>query len=123
APLVDAGVDIFHASTRRFWEPEFEGSELNLSGWIKKLTGKPTITVGSVGLEGADFLDYFANGEQANGGDTKMGALMERLEREEFDLVAVGRALLSDPNWVNKIREGRTEELIPFTREAIETLY
>ncbi|HAF90241.1 MAG TPA: 12-oxophytodienoate reductase, partial [Pseudomonas sp.] len=26
APLVEAGVDIFHCSTRRFWEPEFEGS-------------------------------------------------------------------------------------------------
>ncbi|MFE0561821.1 hypothetical protein ACFW1D_04905 [Priestia megaterium] len=48
---------------------------------------------------------------------------MERLENEEFDLIAVGRALLADPDWVNKIRDGRTEELIPFTREAIETLY
>ncbi len=40
APLVDAGVDVFHCSTRRFWEPEFEGSDLNLAGWTKKLTGK-----------------------------------------------------------------------------------
>ena len=39
-PLVDAGVDIFHCSTRRFWEPEFEGSDLNLAGWTKKLTAK-----------------------------------------------------------------------------------
>ncbi|YCA46079.1 NADH:flavin oxidoreductase (plasmid) [Bacillus sp. JZ8] len=122
-PLVDAGVDIFHASIRRFWEPEFEGSELNLSGWIKKLTGKPTITIGSVSLDGADFLDYFATGEEANGKANKMSDLIERLENEEFDLIAVGRALLADPNWVNKIREGRTEELIPFTRKAIETLY
>eukprot|EP01030_Chromulinospumella_sphaerica_P018753 gene18753-18623_t len=38
-PLSDAGVDIFHCSTRRFWEPEFEGSELNLAGWTRKLTG------------------------------------------------------------------------------------
>jgi 2,4-dienoyl-CoA reductase-like NADH-dependent reductase (Old Yellow Enzyme family) len=45
-PLVDAGVDIFHCSQRRFWEPEFEGSDLNLAGWVKKLTGKPTITGG-----------------------------------------------------------------------------
>ena len=44
-PLADAGVDIFHASTRRFWLPEFEGSELNLAGWTKRLTGKPAITV------------------------------------------------------------------------------
>ncbi len=40
APLTDAGVDIFDCSTRRFWEPEFEGSRLNLAGWTRKLTGK-----------------------------------------------------------------------------------
>nr|WP_302057230.1 NADH:flavin oxidoreductase [Paenibacillus sp. Lou8.1] len=121
-PLVDAGVDIFHASIRRFWEPAFEGSDLNLSGWIKKLTGKPTITVGSVGLD-ADFLDFFDNGENANGKTTQIEGLIERLERGEFDLIAVGRALLADPDWVNKIRDGRTEELLPFTREALNTLY
>ena len=49
-PLCDAGVDIFHCSQRRFWEPEFEGSELNLAGWVGKITAKPTISVGSVGL-------------------------------------------------------------------------
>jgi hypothetical protein len=54
-PLSEAGVDVFHASTRRYWDAEFEGSDLNLAGWTKKLTGKPTITVGSVGLD-SDFL-------------------------------------------------------------------
>lgn len=58
APLVAAGVDAFHASTRRYWLPEFDGSDLNLAGWTKKLTGKPAITVGSVGLDG-DFLHAF----------------------------------------------------------------
>ncbi len=50
APLTAAGVDMFHCSQRRFWDAEFEGSPLNLAGWTKKLTGKPTITVGSVTL-------------------------------------------------------------------------
>jgi 2,4-dienoyl-CoA reductase-like NADH-dependent reductase (Old Yellow Enzyme family) len=109
-PLIEAGVDIFHCSTRRFWEPEFEGSDLNLAGWTKKLTGKPTITVGSVGLDG-DFMSLFTEG------------LIERLERGEFDLVAMGRALLIDPAWANKIREGRSNDLIPFTSEAVKTLY
>ncbi len=120
APLVDAGVDIFHCSTRRFWEPEFEGSDLNLAGWTKKLTGKPTITVGSVGLD-SDFMSLFTEGKGA--GNTKIDGLIDRLERQEFDLVAVGRALLVDPLWANKIREGRTAELIPFTSEAVKTLY
>ncbi|MET0379586.1 MAG: hypothetical protein ABW049_11400, partial [Spongiibacteraceae bacterium] len=51
APLVDAGVDLFDCSTRRFWEPEFGDSKLNVAGWTKKITGKPTMTVGSLGLE------------------------------------------------------------------------
>src|SRR5690606_20748656 len=38
-PLSAAGVDIFHCSQRRFWEPEFDGSELNLAGWTKEITG------------------------------------------------------------------------------------
>ncbi len=42
-PLVEAGVDIFHCSTRRFWEAEFpdSGSDMNLAGWTKKISGHP----------------------------------------------------------------------------------
>lgn len=119
APLSAAGVDIFHASTRRFWEPEFAGSELNLAGWTRKLTGKPTITVGSVGLN-SEFTSLFESGQ---GGETAgIEQLIERLERGEFDLVAVGRALLTDPAWAAKIRDGRMEELQPFTKESLATL-
>jgi 2,4-dienoyl-CoA reductase-like NADH-dependent reductase (Old Yellow Enzyme family) len=32
APLAAAGVDAFHASTRRYRLPEFDGSDLNLAG-------------------------------------------------------------------------------------------
>ncbi|MED4400031.1 NADH:flavin oxidoreductase [Metabacillus fastidiosus] len=120
SPLVDAGVDIFHCSTRRFWEPEFEGSPLNLAGWTKKLTGKPTITVGSIGLD-TEFISFFAEGKGAQ--NVNIDGLIERLEREEFDLVAVGRALLVDPAWAEKIRNGRVEELVPFTAEASKILF
>jgi 2,4-dienoyl-CoA reductase-like NADH-dependent reductase (Old Yellow Enzyme family) len=119
APLVEAGVDIFHCSTRRFWEPEFEGSDLNFAAWTKKLTGKPTITVGSIGLDG-DFTSLFKEGKGAE--NANLDELLERLEREEFDLVAIGRALLVDPAWADKIREGRLEDLVPFTAEALKKL-
>lgn len=119
APLADAGADAFHCSQRRFWEPEFEGSTLNFAGWAKKLTGKPTITVGSVGLSG-DFFGAF-KGESA--GVAALDDLLERLERGEFDLVAVGRALISDPEWASKIRQQRFEELVGFDREALSVLY
>ncbi|KRD17566.1 MULTISPECIES: NADH:flavin oxidoreductase [unclassified Streptomyces] len=118
APLAAAGVDAFHASTRRYWLPEFDGSDLNLAGWTKKLTGKPSITVGSVGLDG-DFIRGFAGeGAPVKGIDD----LLDRLERDEFDMVAVGRALLQDPEWAAKVLGGRLDELKPYDAAALRTL-
>ncbi|CAM3672162.1 NADH:flavin oxidoreductase [Mucilaginibacter galii] len=117
-PLADAGVDIFHCSQRRFWEPEFEGSDLNFAGWAKKVSGKATITVGSVGLTG-EFLAAFA-GESSQ--PSSLDELVRRMDRGDFDLVAVGRPLLSDPFWVQKIREERTDELKGFSKEALGEL-
>lgn len=117
-PLSEAGVDCFHASTRRFWEPEFDGSSLNLAGWTKKLTGKPTITVGSVSLSGEFIGSFMGESSEATGIDD----LLERLEAGEFDLVAVGRALLVDPAWARKVHEGRFSDLMPFDPKALATL-
>ncbi len=119
-PLANAGVDIFHCSTRRFWEPEFEGSEMNLAGWTKKLTGKPTITVGSVGLKGADFISSFGGVGSEAAGD--LADLEARVEAGEFDLVAVGRALISDPDWAAKVRARDFAALKPFEPAALMTL-
>jgi 2,4-dienoyl-CoA reductase-like NADH-dependent reductase (Old Yellow Enzyme family) len=117
-PLSEAGVDIFHCSTRRYWESEFDGEDLNLAGWTKKITGKPTITVGSVGLN-EDFFSAFAG----KGSSTRsIDDLVERMDKGEFDLVAVGRALLQDPNWANKIRESKHQELEQFSGAALATL-
>ncbi|MFJ1607905.1 NADH:flavin oxidoreductase [Streptomyces sp. NPDC088253] len=117
-PLAAAGVDAFHASTRRYWLPEFDGSDLNLAGWTKKLTGKPTITVGSVGLDG-DFIKAFMGEGSAV---ASLDNLLDRLERDEFDLVAVGRALLQDPEWAAKVLDGRIEELGSYDPKALSTL-
>ena len=119
-PLSDAGVDIFHCSQRRFWEPEFESSELNLAGWTRKITGKPCITVGSVGLDG-EFLQFMVNTDKV-AQTANIDGLLERLDADEFDLVAVGRALLVDPQWADKVREGRFEDIAPFSRDALKTL-
>jgi 2,4-dienoyl-CoA reductase-like NADH-dependent reductase (Old Yellow Enzyme family) len=119
-PLSDAGVDIFHCSTRRFWEPEFDGSELNLAGWTRELIGKPTITVGSVGLDG-EFTQFMVKTDKV-AQPAKLDGLLQRLNNNEFDLVAVGRALLQDPEWAAKVRDGREEEILPFSRDALKTL-
>tara|TARA_R110001592_G_scaffold81650_6_gene242373 strand:+ start:4216 stop:5343 length:1128 start_codon:yes stop_codon:yes gene_type:complete len=119
--LSDAGVDIFHASTRRFWLPEFEGSDLNLAGWTKKLTNKPVITVGSVGLD-SDFTGEGSMDLSGSSNPTGIDGLLDRLNNDEFDLVAIGRALLVDPNWVNKIKDQKEDEIAPFNKEALMTL-
>ena len=117
-PLAEAGVDIFHCSQRRFWDTEFTGSDLNFSGWAKKLTGKPSITAGSIGLFG-DFLAAF-KGEAST--PSSLDELLRRIDRGDFDLAAVGRALLADAGWARKIREGRSSELIGFSKDALATL-
>jgi len=120
-PLAEAGVDIFHCSTRRFWEPEFEGSDLNLAGWARKLTGKPTITVGSVGLN-ADFLPEDGTADFKAAEPASLDRLIERAERNEFDLVAVGRALIANPDWANQVAEGQTEGLVAFEKKMLQEL-
>jgi 2,4-dienoyl-CoA reductase-like NADH-dependent reductase (Old Yellow Enzyme family) len=41
--------------------------------------------------------------------------LIDRMERNEFDLIAVGRAILSDASWVQKIRAGGMQTLREFS--------
>lgn len=123
APLVEAGADILHCSQRRFWEPEYpelDGTDgLNFAGWAKKLTGAATISVGSVGLS-SDFMGAFSGESSA---PASLDNLVARMERDEFDLIAVGRALLGDPAWVKKVH-ARDEKLLgDFTKEALATLY
>jgi 2,4-dienoyl-CoA reductase-like NADH-dependent reductase (Old Yellow Enzyme family) len=113
-PLARAGVDIFHASQRRFWEPEYEGDAKNLGGWIKEVTGKPVITVGSIGMD-RDLMQDFVEGISS----PMLGRLEDLVamfERGEFDLVALGRVLLADPNWLEKIEQRRIDELTPYDR-------
>ena len=121
-PLVEAGADVLHCSQRRFWEPEFPAVDgeagLNFAGWAKKLTGAATISVGSVGLSG-DFMGAFA-GEGSK--PASLDKLVHRLEREEFDLIAVGRAVLSEPRWVTKVRTGGSEGLQDFSAAALGEL-
>lgn len=121
-PLAEAGVDVFHCSQRRFWDPEFpevDGEDgLNLAGWAKKLTGAATISVGSVGLSG-DFMTSFAGEDSTSSG---LDRLIGRMERDEFDLIAVGRALISDPAWPAKVRAGRFAELSGFQPSSLGEL-
>lgn len=117
-PLSEAGVDIFHCSQRRFEDAEFSGSDLNLAGWVKKLTGKTSITVGSIGLSG-DFLAAF-KGESSS--PSSLDELLRRLNRGDFDLVAIGRQLITNAEWPKLIHEGHASEIVGFDKKALNTL-
>jgi 2,4-dienoyl-CoA reductase-like NADH-dependent reductase (Old Yellow Enzyme family) len=121
-PLVEAGVDVLHCSQRRFWEPEFpelDGEDgLNFAGWAKKLTGAVTISVGSVGLSG----DFFGTFGGKSSQPASLDKLIARMERDEFDLIAVGRALLGDPDWVTKVRNGDAAGMKDFSAAALGEL-
>ncbi|GAB2575142.1 12-oxophytodienoate reductase [Paractinoplanes abujensis] len=94
-----AGADVLHASQRRFWEPIFDGSHLNLAGWAKHLTGLPSITVGSIGLT-RDFAS-----------SARMAELLDRRARGEYDLIGLGRVLLGNPAWVTLAAAGRHADM------------
>ena len=104
APLVDAGVDALHPSTRRHYVPAFPDADpaLTLAGWTKKVTGTPVIAVGSVGLQTAFRSEK--PGQVIEPGPVDQ--LVEQFDAGEFDMVAIGRALLADPGWVNRLRSG-----------------
>ncbi len=129
-PLVDAGVDIFHSSARRYWEPAFKDqSPLTLAGWTKKVTGKASIAVGSVGLSGvastAKTSPEHVNHTTINFADALLDGVEkveELLAQGEFDLIAVGRALLADPEWALKVKEGRLSERRAFSKELLHQL-
>jgi 2,4-dienoyl-CoA reductase-like NADH-dependent reductase (Old Yellow Enzyme family) len=118
APLVEAGVDLFDCSQRRFWEPTFEGSDLNLAGWVKKVTGVPTMTVGSIGLD-CDLLASLGEGRTAQLNLPSLEQLVMRFERGDFDLVGVGRAMIAEPDFPKIVRQGELQKLKPFSIKAM----
>lgn len=119
-PLVDAGVDVFHCSTRRYWEPAFGGSPRSLAAWTRALSGKPVIAVGSVTM---------SNEFKSALGKVRAKVVpqdVKRLERGivqgDFDLIAIGRALIANPDWVHKVQAGRVSELKPFSKDMLDAL-
>jgi 2,4-dienoyl-CoA reductase-like NADH-dependent reductase (Old Yellow Enzyme family) len=118
----DAGADMIHASARRFWEAEWPGDPRGIAGWTRALSGLPTIAVGSVGLD-IDVMSQLIDGGEGNvRAEESIAALEERMRAGEFDLVAVGRAVIGDPDWVNKVRERRFGEIRGFERADLGAL-
>ncbi len=115
--LRTAGVDIFHASTRRFWLPEWPQlhPDLGLAGWIKRSTDAVVIAVGSVGLD-VDVMANVSGSTARSTGSAGYREMVRRFRRGDFDLMAIGRGQIGDPNWVNTLRAGRLPAVQGFTK-------
>lgn len=121
--LVCAGVDWFDVSTRRFWEPAFPGDSRSLAAWTRHLSGRPAIAVGSIGLDRPHQSKFFRDKVDIAAKFSDVGPVAEALARRDFDLAAVGRAILADPEWPEKVRTGRTAEIRPFERADLATYW
>lgn len=118
APIVAAGVDVLHASTRRYWEPAFEGSARTLAGWAKRVTGLPVIAVGSVGVRS----QFRPRGDETDQ-SVSLAPMVQLVSEGEIDLMALGRSLLSDPEWTSKVRHGRPETIRWYRKAHEATLW
>lgn len=119
--LVDAGVDILHVSTRRWWVPAFpelsgRDGHRTLPGWVKKITGIPTIAVGSIGIP------TIVDGKVNEYSDEDLRAHVRLLNEEDIDLIGVGRALLSDAEWAKHACAKGLAEVKPYSPNDKETL-
>ncbi len=112
--LKAAGVDVLHASTRDMTEPAFGGSPKTLAGWTREVSGLPTVAVGGATLGAWSGNDLAKPHDPA--------PLARMIEDEEADLVAVGRALIANPDWCQKVRAGDWERLRPYSGDLLETL-
>lgn len=117
--LVEAGATALHPSTRRIATPAFEGSEITLPGLTRQLSGVPVIAVGSVGLD----QQFMPGAREAEAGAAGLETLAGLLDPVQFDVVAIGRALLTNPDWVTLFREDRLNEARPYSKSDEQTLY
>lgn len=120
-PLADAGVDIFHCSTRRYWEPAFKGDGRSLASWTRQLTGRPVIAVGSVTL--SNEFKSTCGKVRAEIVPEDLCRLEDCLARGDFDLIAIGRALIANPDWVENVQKGRVTQLRPFSKDMLDVLH
>lgn len=113
--LAGAGVDLFHCSTRRCYEPRFAGSPLSLAGWTRQLGGRPVICVGSIALTQA--FDSKAELRDRSAHYTRSGLheLREMTDRGDYDLAAVGRMLIANPDLVALLRADTPAAMRPYT--------
>ena len=114
------GVDIFHLSTRYATDAAFpaEHPSRTLAGWARRATDAPVIAVGGVTVTQA--MDETRVGT-AQVSDPN--SAMTLVAAGETDLLAVGRALIANPDWVPRVRAGEWGRLQPYNHRLLSRLW
>ncbi len=115
--LRDAGVDILHVSTRDATAPGYPEAHptRTLAGWSKKLSTLPTIAVGRVSVSQS-------MGETGAIATTDPAPAAALIRDGETDVIAVGRALIANPDWCERVRAGKWHDLKAFDKAMLKTL-
>jgi 2,4-dienoyl-CoA reductase-like NADH-dependent reductase (Old Yellow Enzyme family) len=111
-PFAEAGVDLFSVSSLRYDEPVFPGSALTFAGWVKKVTGVPVMAAGGIGMSGT-MIDNLAG---TTGLPQDVDDVARRISDGEIDLIGVGRAMVSNPTWPERIAKVGSPSLAPCTQ-------
>ena len=69
-------------------------------------------------LRDSKSIKWFADCTEFNFGNNNGNPFI--VFNSEFDLIAVGRALLSDPEWANKVQNGQEKDIVPFDKSFVE---
>jgi len=120
--LKAAGVDGFHVAAHRIEMPGFpaeaDPAGHGLAWHVRRASGLPVSAAGGV--------TYSTTiGESLMGADSQIADPAQAarlLASGDADLIAVGRAMVANPDWAAKVRAGRWQELAPFRREVLATL-
>ncbi len=75
------------------------------------------MTVGGVGLNKGM---YESDKQGRADASDNIARVLDRFNRDEFDLVGVGRSLLQDAQWTHKLRVGEPFE--PFDQLSLKSL-
>lgn len=117
-PINNSGINIFDISDFNYSYNNFYGENGNLANWIKRITSKTTISTGSFGNSNIfindipniiNELTYKPKLNYPHLQSIKPEILNEKLIYEdlikgEIDLIALGRPLLFNYNWVKEMR-------------------
>ncbi|MCT4414009.1 oxidoreductase [Leuconostoc pseudomesenteroides] len=112
-------IDVFDVSNLHWRDTATENSKILFSKFVKQVTGKPVITVGQIGFGNNFYQDLpiilrkisddpnqsLLDMQHEKSHFNNSNYLYQDYLNESFDMIAVGRPLLVNPNWISELEE------------------